>query len=318
MGKDTIEQTGKYAVVIRSTGLWYDLLTDEGQNFRGRLRGKMKIQGIKMTNPVAVGDRVRISPENEAEQTVVIEEILPRQNYIIRKSTHKKEHGHIIAANIDQAVLIATLAMPRTSFGFIDRFLVSAESFGIPVCIVFNKIDLFDPEDLEYLQEVRQMYEKIGYQTFAVSLEQESGQLPELIAVLQEKTTLVAGHSGVGKSTFINKVLPDIRQKTAEISNFANKGVHTTTFAEMFEIKKGTYLIDTPGIKEFGILDVGENELGFYFPEMRDNLHACKFYNCTHTHEPGCAVIELVRKGQIAQPRYMSYLSIFADEDNRK
>jgi ribosome biogenesis GTPase len=254
--------------------------------------------------------------ENDEDKSAAITDISERKNYIIRSATQKKAHGHILAANIDHALLVATLAFPRTSFGFIDRFLVSAETFRIPATVIFNKSDLLDGEDLEYQKILAKMYRSIGYNALSISaLEDDITPVREL---LKDKITFIAGHSGVGKSTLVNRLIPGITQKTSEISDFSNKGVHTTTFAEMFEMPDGGFLIDTPGIKELGLWQIGEEELSHYFPELREMLGKCKFYNCTHTHEPQCAVKKALEEGKISPSRYESYISMFENEDNRK
>lgn len=304
-------------LVLRSTGSWYDIKTSEGKLCRGRLRGKLKLKGYKLTNPIAVGDHVHYEMENEEENTVTILDIEERKNFIIRQSTRKKYSGHIIAANMDQAFIMATLTQPRTSLGFIDRFLVSAESSNIPTTILFNKADLLNEEAMEYLDSIKAIYEKIGYPTMLISALEDPKQ-EDLWARLKGKKSLLAGHSGVGKSTLVNALVPKIDQKTAEISAFANKGVHTTTFAEMFEIASNTYLIDTPGIKELGIIGVEENQIGFFFPEIKALADKCKYYNCSHAHEPNCKVYEAVEAGEIAPSRYNSYLSIMENDDNRR
>jgi ribosome biogenesis GTPase / thiamine phosphate phosphatase len=304
-------------VVVKSTGSWYLVRDAEGKLHRARLRGKFKLKGMKVSNPLAVGDRVEFDVETTGEDTAVIHKIEDRENYIIRKSTHKAEHAHIIAANLDQALLIATLVSPRTSFGFIDRFLVTAEAYGIPTVIVYNKTDLYDEDMQEYQRQIEYLYERVGYKVMAVSAHTNDG-MDALKELLHGKTTLFSGHSGVGKSTLINLIVPDLDLKTSEISGFSDKGVHTTTFAEMFEIDPETFIIDTPGIKELGIVDIPKQELGHFFPEMRERLNQCRFNNCTHFNEPGCAVIEAVRKNEIALTRYESYLSIMHGEDNRK
>lgn len=303
--------------VIRSTGSWYDIAGENGQVFKGRLKGKFKIKGLKVTNPIAVGDEVLFEHENENEGTVSIHEICPRKNYIIRQSVHKASQGHLIASNIDQTILVITLAMPRTSAGFVDRFLVSAETFRIPAVLVFNKIDLYDEESRQILNDFSSIYSKLGYRCIHTSTITGEG-IEELKKILSDKTSLVSGHSGVGKSSLVNLLIPGLNLATTEISGFADKGVHTTTFAERFEVKENTYLIDTPGIKELGVFEVGEEELSHYFPEMREMLNECKFNDCRHLNEPGCAVIEKVKKGKIALSRYESYLSILLGEDNRK
>ncbi|SIQ49941.1 ribosome small subunit-dependent GTPase A [Pontibacter lucknowensis] len=304
-------------VVVKSTGSWYLVRDEEGKLHRARLRGKFKLKGMKVSNPLAVGDRVEFDVETTGEDTAVIHKIEDRENYIIRKSTHKAEHAHIIAANLDQALLIATLVSPRTSFGFIDRFLVTAEAYGIPTVIVYNKTDLYDEDMQEYQRQIAYLYERIGYKVMAVSAHTNEG-IDELKELLHGKTSLFSGHSGVGKSTLINLIVPDLDLKTSEISGFSDKGVHTTTFAEMFEIDPETFIIDTPGIKELGIVDIPKQELGHFFPEMRERLNQCRFNNCTHFNEPGCAIVEAVRKNEIALTRYESYLSMLQGEDNRK
>lgn len=304
-------------LVIRSTGSWYDVRDPDGHIYRARLKGKFKIKGLKVTNPIAVGDRVQFEVEDEAENTAVIYDIAPRDNYIIRQSVHKTAHGHILAANLDQAVLLATLTLPRTSLGFIDRFLVTAEAFRIPTTVVFNKIDILDDEGLDYQAEIQAMYEDIGYQTLGTSATNGIGT-DEFRQLLNGKITLLSGHSGVGKSSLVNAVAPDLDLRTNEVSTFANKGVHTTTFAEMFELAPGTFIIDTPGIKELGLIDTAKEEIAHYFPEMRDRLNQCRFHNCLHINEPGCAIKDAVGEGEIAESRYVSYLSMMEGEDNRR
>lgn len=304
-------------IVIKSTGSWYEVATEERGRLRCRLRGKFKIKGLKVTNPLAVGDKVAVAIEDEEENTGIITDIFPRDNYIIRKSTHKTQVGHIIAANIDQAILVATLIFPKTSLGFIDRFLVSAESFRIPATVVFNKIDMLEEDQKSHIHSLMSLYETIGYSCLAISAFDQQ-DIEKVRSLITHKTSLFSGHSGVGKSTLLNQLVPGIQQKTSEVSTFANKGVHTTTYAEMFIVDEQTKIIDTPGIKELGLIDINEGELGHYFPEMRALLGACKFHNCTHTHEPGCAVLEAVEADKIASSRYYNYLSMFEGEDNRR
>ena len=303
--------------VIKSTGSWYVVRDEQGALHQCRLRGKFKLREAKVSNPLAVGDQVTIQVEDQGDNTAVITDIDPRQNYIIRKSTHKTAHSHIIAANLDQAFLVVTLVSPRTSFGFIDRFLVTAEAYDIPVTLVYNKTDLYQAPDLEYQQRIDRMYSALGYPGVAVSALQGSG-LAELREQMQHKTSLFSGHSGVGKSTLINLLVPDLDLKTSEISAYSDKGVHTTTFAEMFEVDPHTFIIDTPGIKELGIVDIGGHELAYFFPEMRDRMHDCKYNNCRHVNEPGCAVIPAVKTGHISLTRYESYRSMLEEEDNRR
>lgn len=302
---------------MRSTGSWYEVQTEDRHVYQCRLKGKFKMKGLKTTNPIAVGDKVKLEVEDTVENTAIIVDILPRENYIIRQSVHKAAHGHILAANLDQAVLMATLVFPRTSLGFIDRFLVSAESFRIPVILVFNKTDLLNEEAWDYQRGLITMYERIGYHCLLTSVVANEGIEP-FKACLQGKVTLMAGHSGVGKSSLVNRIAPELRLRTSAVSTFANKGTHTTTFAEMFEIEPNAFIIDTPGIKELGLIDMEPEELSHYFPEMRDRLGECRYYNCTHVHEPGCAVLTALAEGGIAESRYASYLSMVEADDNRR
>ncbi len=303
--------------VIKSTGSWYEVKTEAGKVFRSRLRGKFKMEGIKINNPVAVGDWVEIEEEEKGDNSAVITQLHPKTNYIIRKSTRKTGFSHILASNVDQALLLATVTFPKTSLGFIDRFLVSAESFRIPALVVFNKKDLLNQAGIDFCHELIEMYESIGYRGSLISVLDEEGIL-ELTGLLKDKTTLIAGHSGVGKSTLLNILVPGQVQKTGEVSTYANKGTHTTTFAEMFEMDNLTKIIDTPGIKELGLVDMQATEISHYFPEMRAYLGQCKFNNCLHTNEPGCQVLEALEAGTIEVSRYHSYLSILEDYDNRR
>jgi len=303
-------------LVMRSTGSWYDVRSADRQLVQCRLRGKIKLQDLKVTNPIAVGDRVRYEPEPDSNRGV-IQDILPRDNYIIRKSVHKTAFGHIIAANIDQAILIVTLAYPRTSLGFMDRFLVTAESFRIPAVLVFNKADLLDAEALSYQGDMAELYESLGYPCLLTSTVTGQG-LEAFRSTLRGKISLVSGHSGVGKSSLVNGVSPGLQLRTGEISSFANKGTHTTTFAEMFELEEGTFIIDTPGIKELGLADTEKWEISHYFPEMRDRMSECRYHNCNHVHEPGCAVLAALEGGEIAPSRYHNYLSMLQGDDNRR
>ena len=302
---------------MRSTGSWYDLRAADGHLWRARLKGKFKLEGRKVTNPIAVGDRVVWEEEDRTENSAMITEILPRDNYIERKSVHKTAHAHVLAANVDQAVLIVTLTFPRTSMGFIDRFLVVAESFRIPTVIVFNKQDIIPDEFKEVQDEVIEMYQSVGYQCLKTSATE--GQGSQIFAdLLTGKVSMLAGHSGVGKSSLVNAVAPDLLLRTNEVSTFANKGVHTTTFAEMFELDDSTFIIDSPGIKELGLADIGQAEIGHCFPEFRALLNQCRFNNCQHINEPGCAVKSAVEQGLIGMSRYESYLSMMGGQDNRK
>ncbi|KYP15521.1 ribosome small subunit-dependent GTPase A [Flavihumibacter sp. CACIAM 22H1] len=297
------------ARVYKSTGSWYSLKTENGQAFTGRIKGVFKIDGITSTNPIAVGDWVEIEMENELERTVMITEIHSRENYIARTSPQKKVAHHIIASNLDQAVIFATLKEPRTSQGFIDRFLCTAEAYHIPAIIVFNKADIYRDKELDKYAELEDMYGSIGYQVFLVSVKERMG-LDDIKQLLHNKTTLISGHSGVGKSTFINAVFPQMALRTQEVSEWSGKGLHTTTFAEMFDLPGGGQLIDTPGIRELGIVGITRQELSHYFPEMRTLLPNCQFNNCLHMNEPGCAVKEAVQAGKLHLDRYVSYCSI--------
>ncbi|WP_338226047.1 ribosome small subunit-dependent GTPase A [Algoriphagus confluentis] len=303
--------------VIKSTGSWYIVQTEKGA-VAARLKGKFKQQDLKLTNPIAVGDLVEIEKE-PGQDSVIIKEILPRENYVIRKSTRKQHHSHIIASNIDQALLVITMKNPRTSLGFIDRFLVSTESFRIPALLVVNKMDQLEGEDEEdWLQDIHEIYEPLGYPVLEVSALKDGDLKEKFSPYLQDKSTLIAGHSGVGKSTLLNALIPEALQETKEVSEYSTKGVHTTTFAELFALEAGGDLIDTPGIKEFGILDIEENELSHYFPEMREYLGQCKYNNCRHVNEPGCVILKKLEEGYIHPYRYKNYLNILQEEDTHR
>ncbi|HAA11812.1 MAG TPA: ribosome small subunit-dependent GTPase A [Cytophagales bacterium] len=303
--------------IFKSTGSWYEVVGEDGVAYQARIRGKFRLDGRKVTNPVAVGDWVTLELLENEDSQAVITAIEDRTNYIIRQSPKKTAHAHILATNLDQALLIATLTFPRTSLGFIDRFLVTAEAFGVPAAIVFNKTDLYEEEQLEDIQIYRWMYEELGYPVLFTSALAEEG-IGALRLQIEGKTTLVTGHSGVGKSTLLNLLSPEISQKTGEVSTFANKGTHTTTFAEMFAISDTTNIIDTPGIKELGLVDFEKAEIGRYFPEFKSRLDDCKFYNCTHIHEPGCAVLEALEANEISVTRYHSYLSMVQGEESHR
>ena len=300
-------------VIIKSTGSWYLVRLQDGKEVKARLLGRFKLENKKISNPIAVGDKVELLPEAE---NFIIEVITPRKNYIVRKSPKKKHFAHMIAANIDQAVLIASHKRPRTSLGFIDRFLVTLEAFRIPGYLLINKSDLYSKEEQAALRGIMELYESIGYQTMMTSFIE--GVPHQVGDWLQAKTTLLSGHSGAGKSTLINLLQPNAHQQIGEISDFANKGVHTTTFAEMFSLDADTYVIDTPGIKELGLAEITAEELSHYFPEMRNLMGQCKFNNCRHVDEPSCAVQEAVQSGDIALSRFESYLSMMQEDDNRR
>jgi ribosome biogenesis GTPase len=304
-------------LIMRSTGSWYEVRAESGKVYRARLKGKFKLNGPKTSNPITVGDKVLFSMEDEANQTVLIEEISPRQNYIIRKSVHKTSHGQLLAANVDQAIFIFTYKFPKTSLGFLDRFLVTAEAFRIPVTIVFNKMDLLNEEEKDQIFEWAGLYQELSYGVLFTSIPLNQG-ISEFKEMFEGKVSLMAGHSGVGKSSLLNIVAPTLHIKTKEISDFAQKGVHTTTYSTMWELGPDTYLIDSPGINEFGVMEIEKEELAHYFPEMRALLGQCKFNNCLHLHEPHCVVQQAVKDGEIASSRYLSYFSIFENDDNRR
>ena len=325
-------------LVIKNTGSWYTVLTDDGQTIDCKIKGNFRLKGIRSTNPVAVGDRVVVDIER-GEQYAFITEILDRKNYIIRKASNLSKQSHIIAANVDQVFLIVTVNYPQTSTTFIDRFLASAEAYRIPVVLVFNKTDLLSPEELHYQEMMMTLYDTIGYQCVAISaIAEESERTGErksenssseecnlvssplriLVPLLKDKITLFSGNSGVGKSTLLNKLIPGVQLRTAEISDAHNTGMHTTTFSEMLPLPFGGWAIDTPGIKGFGTFDMEPEELTGYFREIFHFSKDCRFSNCTHTHEPGCAVLQALENHYIAQSRYQSYLSMLEDKDESK
>ena len=302
-------------LVIKNTGSWYTVKTDSNQLVECKIKGNFRLKGIRSTNPVAVGDRVSITPNQEG--TAFITSIEDRKNYIIRKSPNLSKQSHIIAANVDQAFLVVTINRPVTSTTFIDRFLASAEAYRVPVVLLFNKTDALEDEEREYQQMIIDLYETVGYQCLAISAANGSG-MDKVRELLAGKTTVLSGNSGVGKSTLINSLLPDVQLKTAEISDAHNAGTHTTTFSEMLELPEGGYIIDTPGIKGFGTFDIEPEELTSYFKEIFHFSKDCRFNNCTHTHEPGCAVLKAVEEHYIAQSRYLSYLNMLEDKEEGK
>ncbi len=298
-------------VVIKSTGSWYEVRNDNGEVVLCRLRGKIRLDGLRTTNPVSVGDKVIYEKENNKD-TCVINKILPRYNVIVRKSVNLSKASHIIASNIDQAILVATIAQPRTSTGFIDRFLVTAEAYHIPTTIVFNKSDLYDEEQMAQAEELISVFNNIGYHSFMISAK-TGFQCEVLKDIMKDKVNLFSGHSGVGKSALINRLDPTLNVRVGEISDVHEKGKHTTTFSQMFPLSFGGYIIDSPGIKEFGLYDMEKNTLAQRFPEMRELMHECKFSNCTHLHEPHCAIKNAVEQNIIADWRYNDYCNMMED-----
>jgi ribosome biogenesis GTPase len=304
------------ATVYKSTGSWYLVKTENGQAFNARIKGIFKIDEITSTNPVAVGDEVEIEAENETENTTVITDIHERKNYIARTTPHRTWQRHIVASNVDQSLLFATLKEPRTSQGFIDRFLVACEAYHVPAIIVFNKADIYRKKELQQFEDFKSMYEAIGYKVLLTSMKENKG-IDELKILLQNKTTLISGHSGVGKSTFINAIIPELMLRTKDVSGWSGKGMHTTTFAEMFDLPLSGRIIDTPGLREFGLTDISKQELSHYFPELRERLNDCHFNNCIHINEPGCAVKKAMEEGEIFPERYISYCNILESIEER-
>jgi len=304
------------AIVYKSTGSWYLVKTEKGEAFNARIKGIFKIDEITSTNPIAVGDEVEIETESIAENTAVITNIFDRKNYIVRATPHRTWQRHIVASNIDQSLLFATLREPRTSQGFIDRFLVACEAYHVPAIIVFNKADIYRKKELQQFEDFKSMYEAIGYKVLLTSMKENKG-IDELKILLQNKTTLISGHSGVGKSTFINAIIPELMLRTKDVSGWSGKGMHTTTFAEMFDLPLSGRIIDTPGLREFGLTDISKQELSHYFPEMRERLNDCQFNNCIHINEPGCAVKKAVEEEEIFPERYISYCNILESIEER-
>ncbi|MDR3217767.1 MAG: ribosome small subunit-dependent GTPase A [Dysgonamonadaceae bacterium] len=302
-------------LVVKNTGSLYRIKTDDGRLVDAILKGNFRLQDIKSTNPVSVGDFVYL--EENQEETAYIYAIEDRRNYIIRRSSNLSKQSHVIAANIDQAFLIVTVNYPITTPTFIDRFLATTEAYSVPVSLFFNKIDRYNYEDREYVEALINLYESIGYPCYKISA-LETEDLSFILNLLKSKTTLFSGHSGVGKSTLINRFVPGSRQKTREISAYHNKGMHTTTFSEMIDLPDGGYIIDTPGIKGFGVFDMEGIEISHYFPEIFKFSHQCRFNNCTHRREPGCAVLKAVEEHYVAESRYRSYLSILDDKNEGK
>lgn len=299
-------------IVIKSTGSWYTVRLPDGEQIDARIKGKFRLKGIKTTNPIAVGDHVLF--EKEEDGTAVVYEIEKRKNYIIRKSINLSKKSHILAANVDQAILIVTISQPKTYTAFIDRFLVTAEAYHIPTVIVFNKIDIYSKKEKDELTFLKQCYSKIGYQCLEVSAT-EKINLDSIVNVMKDKVSMVSGHSGVGKTTLLNCIEPQLNLKTSEISEMHKAGKHTTTFAEMFKLSFGGYLIDTPGIKAFGLIEFKKEELSHYFLEMRKRLKNCHFNNCLHINEPKCAIKDALKNGELFDFRYQNYLSMYNDDE---
>ncbi len=300
--------------VRRSTGSWYEVMLPNGEVVNARAKGKLRLLGGKTTNPIAVGDFVTLQESAEEWNIAAIQ---PRKNYIIRKASNASRQWHVLGANIDGLVVMASLRFPRTSLGFVDRALVTAEAYSIPAAILFNKLDVYGKKELDALDAYTNMYQDAGYTVITSSLI-SSGIPPQLEAILSHSTQLIIGHSGVGKSTLLNMLSPELELKTGTISNFSQKGKHTTTFAQMHPVSGGGWVIDTPGIKELGLVDISPAELSHYFPEMMPFLKNCRFNNCIHTGEPGCAVAEAVERNQIHPMRYASYLSMLQDDDQHR
>jgi len=297
------------ARIYKSTGSWYVAKALDGKFYQARARGIFKIDGITSTNPIAVGDEVELVIEDVQEESAVIDHIYDRTNYVARVSPHNKHQHHIIASNLDQSILLATLVSPKTSMGFIDRFLVSSASFHIPAILVFNKSDLYRKKEMDQLNRYREIYEAVGYEVLLISVLNNTG-LDTIRERIQDKTTLLSGHSGVGKSSFINSLFPDFQLATSEVSEWSGKGLHTTTFAEMFDLPGGGSIIDTPGLREFGLVDISRQELSHYFPEMLQQFHHCRFNNCMHINEADCGVKAGLAFGTVSEERYLSYRAI--------
>lgn len=302
-------------LVVKNTGSWYQVKTDNGDLIECKMKGNLRLKEIRSTNPIAVGDLVNI--ELNPDNIGMISGICDRKNYIVRRSSNLSKQSHILAANLDLVALVVTVNYPVTSIVFIDRFLASAEAYRVPACLVFNKIDLYSEEEIKYLEAIKYLYESLNYPVFTLTaLKPES--LNKFTNFLKDKTALISGNSGVGKSTLINAIAPHSLAKTGEISSYHNKGMHTTTFSEMFELVGGGRVIDTPGIKGFGVVDMEASEISHYFKDIFSFSKECRFSNCTHIHEPGCAVLAAVENHQISTSRYQSYLSMLSDCDNGK
>lgn len=299
-------------LVIKSTGSWYDVLREDGSLVSCQIKGKFRLKGLKTTNPISVGDRVQFILNED--KTGVITHIEDRKNYIVRKSVNLSKQMHIVASNVDTAYLLVTLSEPRTSMGFIDRFLVSAEAYHIPVVLLFNKADMYDDEELDLMGYYMELYQAIGYPCQAISALEGDG-VEHVQKHMKGKISMVSGHSGAGKSTLINRLIPGVDIRTSEVSESHGKGRHTTTFAEMHALPEGGFIIDTPGIKGFGLVDIPKTDLHHYFPEMFERLPDCRFHNCLHLNEPGCAVKAAVESGEVNAERYHNYLMMYEDDE---
>ena len=305
----------KEGIVIKNTGSWYSVQEQDGTTWLCKLKGKLRLEGIKSTNPIAIGDKVTF--EDGDQHVGAIMGLQERKNYIIRRSSNLSKQTHIIAANLDQVFLITTINYPVTTTTFIDRFLATTEAYGVPAKIVVNKLDRYSERDLETLKKWEEIYTPIGYDIITISAKNKTN-IEDLKAELQNKTSLLSGHSGVGKSTIINNIAPELKLKTAEISDYHKTGKHTTTYSEMHELSFGGFIIDTPGIKGFGLINIEREEVHHYFPDIFKASTSCRFNNCCHTHEPGCAVKEHVEQGLIAESRYISYLNVLEDFEEGK
>ncbi len=303
--------------VYKSTGTWYQVRDDNGDLINARIKGKFKIDNITSTNPLAVGDKVDFDKEENEDGFMIINNIYPRKNYITRQSPHNKHQHHIIASNLDQSLLFATLKDPKTSRGFIDRFLVASEAYHVPAILVFNKVDVYKKKELEKLDQFSLEYERAGYKILPMSIMENKG-VDDVIDLLKNKTTLLSGHSGVGKSSFVNYIFPGITLKTQDVSGWSGKGLHTTTFAEMYDLPGGGKIIDTPGLREFALMDIEKEELSHYFPEMKELINECRFNNCRHIEDPGCAVKQAINEGKISEERYISYRTILDSINGKK
>jgi len=297
-------------LITKNTGSWYQVKTDEGAFYECKIKGNLRLLDIRSTNPIAVGDFVELTINQDG--IGMISEIHDRKNYIVRRSSNLSKQSHILAANLDLVVLVVTINYPETSTVFIDRFIASAEAYNVPACILINKMDLYSEDEIKYSEAIKDLYESLFYPVFTVSAKDKLS-LRNFTTYLKNKTTLISGNSGVGKSTVINAILPTSKAKTGEISSYHNKGMHTTTFSEMYELENGGLIIDTPGIKGFGTVDMEETEISHYFKEIFKSSKECRFTNCTHVHEPGCAVLTAVKNHQISTSRYQGYLSILSD-----